>query len=50
MKTLLIGALAALVSTSAYAADLVTQEPVAPEVVEAAPISTWDGAYIGALG
>jgi outer membrane immunogenic protein len=50
MKTLLIGAVVALVSTSAYAADVVTQEPVAPEVVEAAPISSWDGAYIGALG
>ena len=49
MKVLLIAGAAALMSTSAFAADVVTQEPVAPEVVEA-PISTWDGAYIGALG
>jgi outer membrane immunogenic protein len=49
-RVLLASAVAALVSTSAYAADLVTPEPVAPEVVEAAPIATWDGAYIGALG
>lgn len=49
-KTLLISALAAFVSTSTYAADLVTAEPVAPEVVEQVPVSAWDGAYIGALG
>ena len=49
-KTLMISALAVLVSTSAYAADLITPEPVAPEVVDMAPISTWDGGYIGALG
>lgn len=50
MKVLLIAGAAALMSTSAFAADVVTPEPVAPEVVEAAPISSWDGAYIGALG
>jgi outer membrane immunogenic protein len=49
-KTLLISAFAALVSTSAFAADLITPEPVAPEVIDEAPISSWDGAYIGALG
>lgn len=49
-RALLISALLAGVSSSAFAADVVTPEPVAPEVVEAAPISSWDGAYIGAFG
>ncbi|MBL0373860.1 porin family protein [Rhizobium sp. KVB221] len=49
-KVVLISALLAGVSSAAFAADVVTPEPVAPEVVEVAPISSWDGAYIGAFG
>ena len=50
MKALMISALLAGVSSTAFAADVVTPEPVAPEVVEEIPVSSWDGAYIGAFG
>lgn len=40
---------AGLTSTTAFAADVVTEEPPAP-VAEAAPVFTWTGGYVGIQG
>ena len=51
MKTLFAGAVLALTSSAAYAADLVESAPVAPEVTEQAVTNYgWDGGYAGVMG
>jgi outer membrane immunogenic protein len=49
-KALLMAAMLAGVSTTAMAADVVMQEPVAPEVVEETTTYGWDGIYAGVFG
>ncbi len=51
IKKLLLASVAALAtSTAAMAADAVYETPAPPEAVEAAPVFSWSGAYVGAHG
>ena len=51
MRVFALALLAALASTSAYAADAVIEEPPAPVAVyQEVPIFSWTGGYIGLQG
>jgi outer membrane immunogenic protein len=49
MRIYALALMAALASTSAYAADVVMEEPPAPVVAEV-PIFSWTGGYVGIQG